>query len=57
MLTKDPEKRSTLNDLISHPWVTKNGAQPLGIPEMAPINPGLQDMVNAIVLIDDQLNV
>lgn len=54
MLTKDPEKRSTLNDLISHPWVTKNGAQPLGIPEMAPINPGLQDMVNAIVLIDDQ---
>ncbi|KAK3710601.1 hypothetical protein LTR37_010228 [Vermiconidia calcicola] len=29
ILEKDPEKRTTMDELRNHPWVTKNGADPL----------------------------
>ena len=29
MLTKDPESRINLSKIREHPWVTKNGVEPL----------------------------
>lgn len=48
MMTKDPDARYTINDILKHDWVTANGIQPIAIKSYLPVTIEPEDKDMAI---------
>jgi hypothetical protein len=48
MLTKNPEERASIQDVLTHDWITANGIQPIPIKHYPAIKIETQDKQSAI---------